>query len=432
MNMPSAQPRSFLIVLRVAAALLAAHGSSSHSLAGAFVSAPSMREPSLGRAFDPRSSRPILSGSSAFGCNGFPNATKAVLLMTVACAAFRHSPGARHPKKHRLQGARAALVKTQESSVLDHSKSLADLDEMADTLRKEADLLRADAAELEAEVIKQQHKEQHGWFQVFDTNRSGQVDVNELQIGWQELTGRELNHSMASRLLRAHDKNGNGVLEFEEFDTKQFQATLERLWAEDEAAQLALQQQEEERNAKLEAERQLKEYYERLPGYDDTGFVTRMLSVAAYSLPILDVAKFGLVLAFFIPPLMPLLDNLIVAQKTLGVFSIVVFLAMQWFASKSDLPASLRFNLYQAIRLDICLVIPTILWDFGENVDGNVWVVCCTLFFVLVTACIMYSVVGSLQGTPPRSIPYVSEWAEQDMGLKRPDVEASAHKDERS
>jgi len=305
-------------------------------------------------------------------------------------------------------------------------------------LELQASSLRARAVELEAEQAKQDRLRRQALFNEFDTDGSGGVDAQELQRGWKELTGTFLDERAATRLLEAHDMDGNGVLEFEEFDVKRFQATLDRLWAEDEAAELAACQAEKEREEKLEAEKRLKEYYESLPGNNDTGLLTRVGSALPYILPLLDVSRFGVPLGILFPVLLPVVDLLYVPYALLDIKipfgTLIIFFAMQAVAANKELPALLRFNFLQALQLDIAIFIPTLLRALSESVPGEdlsgwLWVVCSVVPFLIVTGFVTYSVLNSFCGIAPRGIPFISEAAERAMGVQRPDIQTNNEKD---
>ena len=53
-------------------------------------------------------------------------------------------------------------------------------------------------------------------FEMFDTNRSGDIDVSELRKALQSM-GMETDSSQAMAVLQKYDANSNGKLEFVEF-----------------------------------------------------------------------------------------------------------------------------------------------------------------------------------------------------------------------
>jgi len=340
-------------------------------------------------------------------------------VLLCAALAFRRSV----PSRKTRPGQRIACMRFR----VEHDDSCTLLDNEVAALQREAASLRKSVADLEAENLQQLRLQQERLFKVFDADNSGAVDVRELQVGWKELQGVDLDDIMAKRLLHVHDENQTGLLELEEFDLKSFQATLERLWAEDRAKELAALQEEQERQEKLATEQQVKEYYESLPGNPDIGLAVRCCSALTYLLPFLDSVHHGVPLGIMVPPIMPFFDSWILAWKSVDIIPfgpLIIFVAMQNLAGKQDLPALLRFNLYQAVQLDVVVNITGLLLTLCGPVDptGWIWVIGSILTFLLCVASITYSVASVSQGVAPRSIYWISEKAEEAMGLKRPDA----------
>jgi len=124
---------------------------------------------------------------------------------------------------------------------------------------------------------------------------------------------------------------------------------------------------------------------------------------------------------------MPFFDSWILAWKSVDIIPfgpLIIFVAMQNLAGKQNLPALLRFNLYQAVQLDVVVNITGLLLTLCGPVDptGWIWVIGSILTFLLCVASITYSVASVSQGVAPRSIYWISEKAEEAMGLKRPDA----------
>jgi len=294
----------------------------------------------------------------------------------------------------------------------------------AAALEQRAAQLRASAATLEEEQREVERSRQLDVFNVFDVDRSGGVCAQKLQAGWQKVRGFGLDTATASRLLQEHDENQSGELEFDEFCVKRLEATLGAILAEREAEELVAREVERVRQEQLELERQVKEYYERLPGNQDAEWPTRVIAILAYFLPMLDAAELGLPLGILIPPLMPSLDFFLIAGQSIPFGSFGLFLAAQWVGSREELPALLRFNFYQAVSLDIAVGFIRLAAQLVNASDatwvGNVWCIINILGFLLVLAGIAYSVASTLLGSAPRGLPWASASAEESMGLKPP------------
>lgn len=301
-------------------------------------------------------------------------------------------------------------------------------DEIA-SLQREAAALRASIAELEEEKAAQRRLGNQRWFKVFDAAGRGAIDANAIQQGMKEFNGKELEATKAKQVLEAHDANRNGVIDFDEFDVTSFQATLEKLWAEDEERERARLQEEQLRREKERAEQEIQEYYSTLPGPNtDTGALTRLGSALAYLLPLLDGLRFGLPLAIAFPILQPFFVFMLPPLQLLNAIplgQVVAFIVMQVLAGNQDNPTLLRFNLRQAICLDIALFFPNILASFvdatiGDQVPDEVIMGLGALVFVPLIASVGYCMVSSLCGEAPRGIPAISEASEMSMGLIPP------------
>jgi len=315
----------------------------------------------------------------------------------------------------------------------------------AAALERAAAQLRADVAKIEAELEEQRRLEQAKWFRIFDTDGSGAVDVAELRRGMMQVSGAELSESMALRLMEALDEDRDGLLQPAEFDVKRLEATLEKLVAEDRALELeawrAERRQRDRVRAEAEAERLLREYEATLPpANQDVGALTRLGSVLVYLLPLMNALKFGVPLATSQPllkeafaPLLGLLHSL----SAVPYGQLLAFIVLQTLADNRDLPLLLRFNMRQAVVLDIALgtlqllqVVAAIAMfgqappDIVQQWDSN------TLVFLALLGCIGYSVVFSLRGEIPRGIPGISAYAERYMAPTRPLTRAVGRRDD--
>jgi len=353
----------------------------------------------------------------------------ALAVATPAAAARR---AARRQQLQLSRGSRAARRFAEESRAVQlesqGATGSASLEDEIAALQREAAALREGAIELEREKVEQMMLERQRWFQIFDPDGSGSIDLAGVRRGMKEFNGTELDETKAMELLQAHDANQNGVLEFEEFDPHAFQATLERMWAEERAREEAERQRKSEEEAIKQAQLELEEYYSTLPGNPDTSWPTRFAAVLAYALPLLDGLRFGLPLAAAEPSLAPFLYGLVPALKLLNATpfgQLLVFITMQVLAANQELPALLRFNLRQAIALDIALVIPNIIVGSGMfpldiELPTNEMIIFSAVVFLPLLAAILYSALCNLSGTAPRSIPFFSQNAERSMGMWAP------------
>lgn len=280
-----------------------------------------------------------------------------------------------------------------------------DTDDEVAALMRQAARLRADVELLEIKQSEQKALETLQLFQSFDTDGSGAVDESELQQGWKELKGEELDDAMIVRMWAHLDLDGSGVLEIDEFDINKVQQALEKVKAEDKEKEI-LAQQEVERLAAEEAAQRLKEYLSKPPGTDDTGLGTRVLSAGAYLLPLIDIAKLGLPLAYtFAPQFMPYLALVVQAQQAVFFGPLILFFIFDNISRQQDKPALLRFNLRQAVLLDISILVPNLIRAILSATDNHGFeLLAGSIGFVVITAfCLLamgYCLLGETSELP--------------------------------
>ena len=76
----------------------------------------------------------------------------------------------------------------------------------------------------------------------------------------------------------------------------------------------------------------------------------------------------------------------------------------------------MRFNIQQALLLDIVLIIPGILGGFGRAFPQELQAMGSNLVFYLMVLVIGYSWVNIAQGKTPNGVPIISEAAEIQIG----------------
>lgn len=311
-------------------------------------------------------------------------------------------------------------------------------------LERAAAHARREAAEMEADLLQSRQDEQLKWFKLFDVNNNGVVTVSELQQGMMKFRESQLSEDMAKRLLEQHDANHDGVLQFEEFDIFRLSSTLEVLTTE--AAEHEVERQAEEQ-ARLEGQlRKQLELASLPPANEDTGLLIRLSSVLPYALPLLDALKFGAPLMSFFPGTKDVFAPLYVAYWVRDIIPfgpLLLFIGLQSMAENFSLPRLLRFNLLQAVELDVVTAlldlfkIAVFFLVFGSGPDqvaeqiglpdngmieiavlANI-VIGILIFFALV-ACIAYSVTATVFGLAPDGIPFISAWADGRLKPTRP------------
>ena len=237
--------------------------------------------------------------------------------------------------------------------------------------------------------------------------------------------GSEVDHEQAQRLVQALDLNGDGIIQPEELDFNSVQRLLrdfrKEMQTKEEAERTAAFASKEEELLRKEWEEFLAS---RPPRNEDTGLLTRVGSLLACALP-LTALRFGMFLFAAFPQIQPALDLLVVPAVLVnalpfGIGYLILFLAMQTLATNRDIPAPLRYNLRQAITLDIFLVFMSLV---GGLVQGAALLLnaplpleiiglASTSIYLGVTGACVYSIIASLVGKFPKGLGVITEVAE--------------------
>mmetsp|Transcript_6158 Transcript_6158/g.8989 ORF Transcript_6158/g.8989 Transcript_6158/m.8989 type:complete len:236 (+) Transcript_6158:160-867(+) len=149
----------------------------------------------------------------------------------------------------------------------------------------------------------------------------------------------------------------------------------------------------------------------------------RITSCIPYVLPLLDGDQFGKYVYMRIPPLHAidrvLLGPLLEIYHSIPFFGLGVFLLLSFGSRNTNLSRSVRFNMQQAVLIDIALIFPEL---FGSltNVGGGLpqFLVEPSTNFVYYTfiSCVLYSIVSNISGKKPNEIPWISQAAEMSIG----------------
>ncbi|CAE8627293.1 unnamed protein product [Polarella glacialis] len=365
-------------------------------------------------------------GSSSGGPQVTSHDTLANWTGLTACLSLAASLAVKR-KANRRSATRASVVGLKATDT--------DVDLVAQ-LQLEASKLRAEVSSLEAEREEQLQRDRLSLFRSFDLDSSGAIDDQELRKGLQEL-GLKLDAPEATKLLRALDKDGDGRLQLEEFHLQAASKLIEEWRAEERAAedaQRALERQSKDILSEKQAEQEL---LASLPlENDDVSLPTRLASVLAYLLPLMDALRYGVPLAMAFPFLQGPFSALVLISGVfgavpLGLGYLALLIGMQNLAENIELPTLLRFNLRQSVILDVALLVPGFLGSLvsfaldaaGTPVSEELAATGNSVVFVLIAACVAYSTVSSLLGVAPTGLPYISQKAGEAISDTRPNNE---------
>lgn len=303
----------------------------------------------------------------------------------------------------------------QPFSVIQMSKVEDDENEI-DRLRSMAAKLRAEAAQLEAQQRQAVADAAAAAFQKFDTNQDGQISIEELKAGLEKTFKMELPEKRVQKLLEDFDKTGDNVLDANEFVTiEQFRNRLDALVREEKlAAKQALDDAKQQETAMKLIQAQLELINDQPPTTSD-----KILSVLPYLFPLLDGLQFARFLVLENP------DNIFssLIAITYGLYraipfgGFIAFFALNFLAGNPRINRLIRFNMQQAIFVDIALFFPGLLaalysliaQAFGNALPPSVTEIGTDAIFGILLITIAYASISSLLGITPDKIPILSK-----------------------
>eukprot|EP00904_Undaria_pinnatifida_P012314 jgi/Undpi1/8212/HiC_scaffold_25.g10682.m1 len=344
--------------------------------------------------------------------------------------------------------------------------------EKAARLRETAAAFRAQAAELEDKRTQERQAGAERSFNSFDSNKDGTVDVAELKAGLEgplrrsfvkQLTARmgrkpdreEIDARIAAlpggslfpdhlarKLIDTYDQNGDGLLQRAEFaPTEELRARLENMFRE---------QQETERLARVEErQRQMENKLKQAGAEAGAGAVVSAGDVNDGAATAADKALSAL------PYLLPLIDGISYAGHLFGAFpeqttwaqplavvllalrsvpfaTLVGFFSLSALSSNPQVNKLVRFNMQQAINLDIALIVPGVLGllasaSLGQDAYKLVPLAEAgsDVVFVALLAAVAYSVLTSSTGSFPNKLPLLGR-----MNRENPDRDGREEEEE--
>lgn len=298
----------------------------------------------------------------------------------------------------------------------DPANEIARLKSMAAKLRAEASALEADKAQSMADAAEKA-------FRKFDTNQDGVINVSELKQGLEKILKMELPEKRVNDLMNEFDKSGDGVLRVDEFVTvDKFRNRLESLAREEK--QIAI---DATKKAKTEAEeaKQAEAILELINDKPPTG-QDKLLSVLPYLFPLMDGLQFG---RFLLAgedgsnPVVAVIALLYTLYRSIPFSGFAAFFALNFLAGNPSINRLIRFNMQQAIFLDIALFFPSLLASIGGialNAGGvqiptQISELGTDAVFVTLLVTLAYCSVSSILGQEPNKIPLISKNVEDRM-----------------
>lgn len=218
--------------------------------------------------------------------------------------------------------------------------------------------------------------------------------------------------------MQYFDTSGDGVLALDEFVTvDRFRNQLESLAREEkEKANKAIQEVKRQEQEVLLAQAKLEFLNEKEPTTTD-----KVLSVLPYLFPLMDSLQYGRFLLGSddagANPFVIVLAVLYSIYRSIPFSGFVAFFALNFLSGNPSLNRLIRFNMQQAIFLDIALIFPSLILGLGGIVTGaagssiasGAGEIFSDVIFGTLLLILAYCTGSSLLGKEPGSIPIISE-----------------------
>ena len=333
--------------------------------------------------------------------------TSAAVAFTTTQTCIRHPPTSTSPLR------RPTTSATTSTSLFNEAQ---DRETEIERLQQMAAKLRAEAAALESEQRTVMAKAVENAFDKFDTNNDGQISVEELKAGLEKAFKTELPQKRVEQLMKEFDASGDGALQLDEMVTvDQFRNKLDALVREEKefARQEAKRAQEEEMNLQL-----MKAGLELINDREPT-VQEKVLSILPYLFPLLDGLQFAGPLIFknVENPIAQIAAVTYALYRSIPFGGLIAFFALNFLSGNPTINRLIRYNMQQAIFLDIALFIPALLGAVlqllgstaGVRVTPAVAELGSDVLFGSMLLCVVYASISSLLGITPDKIPFISE-----------------------
>lgn len=262
-------------------------------------------------------------------------------------------------------------------------------------------------------------------FKSFDVNNDGSIQVDELRAGLNDVLRSAISQEQAEKVMRSFDTSGDGALQLDEFKgVDAFRNKLDKILLEEKNA--TLQAQQDARAAQQAAEKAAEraKALQELVNNQPPTTSDKILSLIPYLLPLADVLPSSRV---FIEnndlaqgPIFEFAAAVYVFYDSIPFGGLVAFFLFNAISSNLRINRLVRFNIQQAIFLDIALIFPGLIGGIAGAIAKQTGTdispvsdVGSTIVFLSMAAAIVYSMISSLLGIAPDKIPLVSERVRQ-------------------
>jgi len=280
-------------------------------------------------------------------------------------------------------------------------------------LQLEAAKLRAEADELRRATAMAQRKERA--VRILGSEEVMGIGLPELMARLQE-EGTELSGEEGLALAQAMGQEEPYFFRLDDLASEAFDKKLSEIQAEKLKARQAAEaaKREEERRAAANAASSSASPASQADEVvnDDRSLGPRLGGSLAYILPLTEAFKFMLPLVQQFPPLGVIfgpITLLTVLLNTIPFIPLILFVTYIICAQVKDIPRLIRFNLEQAVLIDMALTLPSFILSSLEF-SGNVEVASILggLTFALTFGISVYAVLCNLDGKDPDGVPFIS------------------------
>lgn len=331
-------------------------------------------------------------------------------------------PAATHNMKASFVNRQHTNIRLPSTQIFTSPESQKVADDEIERLKSMAQKLRAEAAALEAERAQELAVAAEHAFQKFDTNRDGEITFEELKAGLEKILKTELPDQRVQKVMEDFDISGDGKLQLDEFvGVDKFRNRLESLAREEreQAKAAAKAAQMEAEMAKL-AEARLSILNDKEPTTRD-----KIVSVLPYLFPLLDSLQFGrfLLAENTDNPFVIGLALLYTLYRSVPFSGFISFLALNTLSSNPGINRLVRFNMQQAIFMDIALFFPGLVGaayaliasGAGFQVPAAFTELGSDVIFGTLLLTVAYASISSLLGITPDKLPLISQAVEDRM-----------------
>jgi hypothetical protein len=295
-------------------------------------------------------------------------------------------------------------------------------DNEVERLRAMAKQLREEATTLAAEQARKVSETTQKVFSKFDLNKDGTISVDELKAGLEKAFKHEIPESRIEKLVDKFDQNGDGILQMDELvSVDKMRNQLDALIREEKAIEL----EESKRVQQVEESEKLREMRMAILNDGKPTTTDKIVSVAPYVLPLLDSLQFASFFATKHP------DNVfaqvaVIAYtlyRSIPLSGFLAFFGLSFLSSNPSLNRLVRFNMQQAIYLDIALFVPGFLAFLYGAAASNLPLNLPTeaieygsdAVVLAMIATIAYASASSLLGKTPDKLPFMSQATQDRM-----------------